>query len=262
MYTVARIAYSPETPIDVSRQVEIMAAQTPWAPFEVRDKKQDGYAASISSDDDWHVHVTAAVDFLTTNLEALRTATAAGADLKLDTAFGPEDHPRHGTWYRELELGDQLLTLLASAGMTYAFTVYPGTFHPSDGLPRDPGGQLGEDDYPRWADDTAVLAEVGRALFSQRTRVAVRIPAHLADAAVAAWERDDIDTDLPDVETSEQARVRDGAGHLALIGLAISERGRRDGDEVVIDVEAWDVGAAFEAADAVGGLDGIQPPPP
>jgi hypothetical protein len=90
----------------------------------------------------------------------------------------------------------------------------------------------------------------------------VRIPAHLADAAVAAWERDDIDTDLPDVETSEQARVRDGAGHLALIGLAISERGRRDGDEVVIDVEAWDVGAAFEAADAVGGLDGIQPPPP
>lgn len=260
MYTVARIVYSPGSPIDVAAQVESMAARTPLAVFDRRDKKRDGYVADLCSDDDWEAHQTAAIEFVTDNLDALRSVKAAGASLKLDTAFGPEDHPAHGTWYRELELGEQLLELLASAGMTYVLTVYPGRFHPSDGLPEDLDNPQLEADYAQWADDTAVLAEVGRALFSQETRLPVRLPADLAAAAVAAWDRDDSGTELPEVESAEQLRVREGAGHLALIGLAVSERGRRDGDDWLVEMQAWDIGAAFDAAEAAGRLDGIDPP--
>ncbi|MFE3902501.1 hypothetical protein ACFXPY_19825 [Streptomyces sp. NPDC059153] len=49
-------------------------------------------------------------------------------------------------------------------------------------------------------------------------------------------------------ETHEQYALRDQAGDLALIGVAISERGRWEGEEVVIDLDVVSVGAAVRAS--------------
>jgi hypothetical protein len=54
------------------------------------------------------------------------------------------------------------------------------------------------------------------------------------------------------VETPEQTRLRRRSGSLALIGLAVIERGIVDGDDVVVEIDAWQVGAALEAADDAG----------
>lgn len=66
-------------------------------------------------------------------------------------------------------------------------------------------------------------------------RVEVRLPRALAERAVAAWERDD---DGPlEPETFEQRVQRHRAATFSLIGLAITERGHWDGDDVVVDLE-------------------------
>ncbi len=52
-------------------------------------------------------------------------------------------------------------------------------------------------------------------------------------------------------ETFEQRVQRLRAGTLALIGLSIVERGRREGDEVVVDLGWGLIGAAVEAGDDV-----------
>jgi len=69
----------------------------------------------------------------------------------------------------------------------------------------------------------------------------------LADAAVAAWQRDD-EEEL-DPEPNEQRVLRHRAGALALIGLAVEERGRADGGEVVVDFSPDVIGIALDAAD-------------
>jgi hypothetical protein len=116
-----------------------------------------------------------------------------------------------------------------------------------------------DDRYPRWTVDADTLAQIGRAIFPQPTRVTVRLPAALADQALAAWNKDEDSRPVPP-ETAEQKAVRHMAGTLALIGLSIQERGVADGDEVLVELESWYIGGACEAADEAGLLDGLSPP--
>ncbi|MFD0337223.1 hypothetical protein ACFVH0_00755 [Streptomyces sp. NPDC127117] len=100
--------------------------------------------------------------------------------------------------------------------------------------------------YVRYREDSKVLAAIGEHVDAQVGRVTVRLPRAVAEAAVDAWERDELG-DLGE-ETHEQYALRDQAGDLALIGLVISERGRWEGEEVVIDLDLVFAGAAVRAS--------------
>jgi hypothetical protein len=50
-------------------------------------------------------------------------------------------------------------------------------------------------------------------------------------------------------DRAEQQALRDGAAEPALSGLTISERGRWEGEEVVVDLDAASMGAALRAAE-------------
>jgi hypothetical protein len=101
----------------------------------------------------------------------------------------------------------------------------------------------------RYREDARALIEIGRVLVQTKLpTVEVRIPAQLADQAVAAWERED-DERPAESETHEQKRQRHRAGTLALIGLSIAERGKRDGDAVVVDLDPVILGLAVGTAD-------------
>ncbi len=89
----------------------------------------------------------------------------------------------------------------------------------------------------------------------------MRIPRHLAAAAVDAWDRDDSGGILPSPEGPEQSATRDRGASLALIGLAIQQGGVEDGDEVVVDLDAWFVGNALNAADEDDLLKDLIDPP-
>jgi hypothetical protein len=91
----------------------------------------------------------------------------------------------------------------------------------------------------RYRRDDAILAAIGREFR--------RITKALADQAVAAWERDETETN-PD-ETAAERQVRHQAGTLALIGLAIQERARLDGDAYIVELDSWQIGDALNAAD-------------
>ena len=106
----------------------------------------------------------------------------------------------------------------------------------------------GDASYGQWRVDARILAEIGQILLTQETRVSVRIPKVLAEQAVKAWERSD-EGPLADPESPEQRATRHRAGTLALMGLAISEGGRSDGDEVVVDLGARLIGDSLNAAD-------------
>lgn len=99
-----------------------------------------------------------------------------------------------------------------------------------------------------WLADETVLAAIGGALAPQEPEVEVRLPRGLADAAVRAWQRTD-DAVTTGEETCEQRVVRGRAGALALIGAELEDRGRADGEEVVVRLSAWLVGDALGAAD-------------
>ncbi|MEJ3654523.1 hypothetical protein WEH80_16270 [Actinomycetes bacterium KLBMP 9759] len=110
--------------------------------------------------------------------------------------------------------------------------------------------------------EAAALAEVGAALADvDIPTVTVRLPPHLAQLAVDAWERDDSDpddadgADLPD-ETADEYVDRHRAAMLALIGVAVAERGTRDitgqTDDVVVELDVDLVAQAQEAASEVG----------
>jgi hypothetical protein len=47
---------------------------------------------------------------------------------------------------------------------------------------------------------------------------------------------------------------------LGLIGLSVQEGGTTEGDDVVMEVDAWYVRSALKAADEAGLLDGLIPP--
>lgn len=122
-----------------------------------------------------------------------------------------------------------------------------------------------EDNDTTWGKDAEVLADIGRHLFGQRTRVEVRLPRALAEQALAAWQRDSDDSDdsderSPRSETAQQHSVRSKAGTLALIGLSIENESTTIGDEVTLELDAWHIGDAFNAADEAGLLAGAKPP--
>ncbi|MEV0903134.1 hypothetical protein [Actinoplanes sp. NPDC049802] len=104
----------------------------------------------------------------------------------------------------------------------------------------------GHEQYVRYRQDRAVLAAIGTRLESQVSRVSVRLPRPLAESAIAAWEREE--TGGVGVESREEYELRDDAAELAWIGLAISERGVWDGEEVVVDLDVVQVAAALRAA--------------
>lgn len=101
------------------------------------------------------------------------------------------------------------------------------------------------------ATEAATLAEVGAALrAADLPPVEVRLPADLARRAVAAWERDDT-VPLVDPEPIADRHTRHLAGTLALIGLAIKDRGTTDGDDVVVALPIELAGVAMDAADLI-----------
>lgn len=110
-----------------------------------------------------------------------------------------------------------------------------------------------DNELARWRQDEGVLADIGAVLFDQETAVEVRLPRALADAAVAAWQRDHDDDHLdPGAESCEDRIVRHRAGALALIGAALEDRPRADGDEVIVRLDAWLIGDSLNAADDRG----------
>jgi hypothetical protein len=118
-------------------------------------------------------------------------------------------------------------------------------------------------DYAIWRDDAEVLAEIGRCLFVQDLRVSVRLPASLAAHALAAWERDDPENEISGDENHSERAVRHQAGNLALIGPDIKNRtGTSDGDHVTVELDAWQIGAALDAADERRLLKDVRPPNP
>ncbi|WP_067545478.1 hypothetical protein [Nocardia crassostreae] len=100
--------------------------------------------------------------------------------------------------------------------------------------------------YARYREDSEVLAAIGESIAPRVGLVSVRLPLGLAEAAVAAWNRDE--TDELGAETPDQHALRERAAELALIGLAISERGRREGDDMVVELHVGSVAAAMAAA--------------
>ncbi|MEU1286748.1 hypothetical protein [Kitasatospora sp. NPDC005856] len=109
-----------------------------------------------------------------------------------------------------------------------------------------------EERYELYREESKALAAIGEYVHAQVGRVTVRLPRVVAQAAVDAWERDDPEGELGE-ETREQYELRDQAGNVALIGLAISEDGRWEGDEVVVDLHVHSAGAAWLSyADAAG----------
>jgi hypothetical protein len=111
----------------------------------------------------------------------------------------------------------------------------------------------GEELRERWDNDALALAQIGASLFPQPTRVTVKIPAALAEAAVTAWNREDIDEDPDREESAEEATSRARAGSFALIGAAIEKRGEpTDDGHVSLDLDAWFIGHALDAADDAG----------
>lgn len=93
-----------------------------------------------------------------------------------------------------------------------------------------------------------MLAELGETLRrADLPPVEVRLPVALADRAVAAWHREDT-VPLVDPGPLGDRRTRHLAGTLALIGLAITERGTLVGDEVVVALPIELAGIAMDAA--------------
>ena|ERR1022692_3491959 len=110
-----------------------------------------------------------------------------------------------------------------------------------------------DDPYIQWGRDAKSLYEIGQYLNRDEHPVRVRLSKDLANEALEAWRREDLD-ELPDGETHEQYHLRSAAASLAMIGSTLEEGFSEDGDEVVFELDAWFVGAALEAADNAGAL--------
>ncbi|MEU4604858.1 hypothetical protein AB0F43_17895 [Kribbella sp. NPDC023972] len=103
-----------------------------------------------------------------------------------------------------------------------------------------------------YADEAQVLGEIGTAFrAAELPAIRVVVPRPLAERAVAAWRRDD-EGAVPQPEDPTDRRLRNRAGTLALIGLAITERGQVDADgNMVVDLSPELVGVAMDAADDI-----------
>ncbi len=120
-----------------------------------------------------------------------------------------------------------------------------------------------DEDFERWQSDGRALAEIGRALFPQRLVVRVRVPRDLVAQAIESWEREEPAHSLnhPGNESPEERQARHRSATLALIGCSANEGGELDGDDVVVELDAWFVGSALDAADEDGLLRDAPPPP-
>lgn len=120
----------------------------------------------------------------------------------------------------------------------------------ASGLGPYPEAVVDSDDQVRWRKDAQGLAQLGSELAGQDLPIVdVRISASIAATAVAAWERDD-EGPVPS-EDFEQRTMRRRAGSLALIGLAVSERGRWEADGVHVELHPEQIGIAIEVADTL-----------
>jgi hypothetical protein len=77
---------------------------------------------------------------------------------------------------------------------------------------------------------------------------AAALPEGLAAAAVAAWERDEVEA-LASPETQEQIALRSDASAVALIGPAIKQQADMTVDPVAVKLDANLVAHAIAAAD-------------
>jgi hypothetical protein len=82
----------------------------------------------------------------------------------------------------------------------------------------------------------------------------------LAKEALDKWERDTSGGALSSPESPEQWPIRDRAATLSLIGLSIQEDGVEDGEDVVVDLDAWFIGHALDAAEEDDLLSDVRPP--
>ncbi len=89
------------------------------------------------------------------------------------------------------------------------------------------------EEYSRYRRDAQILVEIGRSLGGSPS--GRELPEHLADAALAAWQRDESAEPLAR-ETPEQIRVRHAAATLALVGLEV-ESARREGSDLALHPE-------------------------
>ncbi|MFJ3517160.1 MULTISPECIES: hypothetical protein [unclassified Streptomyces] len=102
------------------------------------------------------------------------------------------------------------------------------------------------EEYERYRRDRAVLAAVGAHLEPRISRIEVRLPRPVAEAAVAAWEREELGGACE--ESREEYELREAAAELAFIGMAITSGGVWDTDEVVVDLDVVQIAAALRAA--------------
>ncbi|WP_282794856.1 hypothetical protein [Streptomyces sp. CC224B] len=101
--------------------------------------------------------------------------------------------------------------------------------------------------YARYQEDARTLAAIGACVETRTGRVTVRLPHPLAEAAVAAWQRDETD-EAPGPESRQEYALRDQAAELALIGLALADRGHWDAEKVVVDLDTASAAAAVRAS--------------
>ena len=100
----------------------------------------------------------------------------------------------------------------------------------------------------QWRLDAHALADLGRELAqAELDPVEVRVSRSVADVAVAAWQRQD--DGQVDTEDFEQRVIRFRAAALALIGLAVTERGRWETDVVYVKLPPDLIGVAVEWSD-------------
>lgn len=98
--------------------------------------------------------------------------------------------------------------------------------------------------------EEAVLAEMGAALRGQQfPQIPVRIPRALAERAVTAWKREVEEGGTISKEAPEERTARHRAGTLALIGIAVDERGQRDGEDILVSLHPEQIGVALDATD-------------
>jgi hypothetical protein len=100
----------------------------------------------------------------------------------------------------------------------------------------------------RYRKEALVLGEIGMVLArAELPEVTVRLPSALARAALEAWQDDD--EGGPDPESDEQRVLRHRAATLSLIGLSVEQRGRTEGDDVLVELSPDLIGRALDAAD-------------
>jgi hypothetical protein len=103
----------------------------------------------------------------------------------------------------------------------------------------------------QWHRDALLLGAIGHRLAHvSLPEVIVRLPYALAAQAAEAWDRDDGDGPLGPEDAAARLR-RHRSGTLALIGAAVRERGRREGDDVVVELGAELIALAVDASDDV-----------